>query len=472
MTRQLFTPRPYQDMMRDHILAHPRCAIWAGMGLGKSVSTLSAVDILLLSTDDPVLILSPLRVATGVWPAEAHKWSHLSDISVVPIVGSETERLAAVRIPARVYTCNYDNLVWLVEYWGDRWPYRIVVADEATRLKGFRLKQGGVRARALGKIAHSKVDRFIQLSGTPTPNGLQDLWGMVWMLDKGERLGRTYEAFKNRWFQRSFDGYGVVPLPFAQKEIQERLADLCLAIDAADWFDLEKPIVTDIYIDLPARARVHYREMEDKMFTEMEGHPVEAFGAAARTQKLLQICSGAAYLHGENKEWSVLHNAKIDALSSVVEEAAGMPILVAYNFVSDLARLKAAFPQGRHLDKDTKTVDDWNAGKIPLLFAHPKSAGHGLNLQDGGNIIVYFAVNWNLEEHMQILERIGPTRQMQAGHERNVFVYRILARHTVDEMVLDRLDNKRAVQDILLDAMKRRATCGARARSRSTRAAA
>jgi len=210
-------------------------------------------------------------------------------------------------------------------------------------------------------------------------------------------------------------------------------------------------------VTLPPKARKHYKDMEKEMFTSLDsGHEVEAFNAAAKTQKCLQIANGAMYVGEGAVEWRELHKAKIEALDSIVEEAAGMPVLVAYNFRSDLSRLLKAFPQGRHLDKNPQTIRDWNEGKIPLLFAHPASAGHGLNLQDGGNILVFFAVNWNLEEHLQIIERIGPTRQMQAGHDRPVFIHRILAKGTVDELVLERLETKREVQDILLDAMKRR----------------
>lgn len=453
---QLFTPRPYQTMIRDHILDVPRCAIWAGMGMGKTTSTLNALDALLLVDDAPILVLAPKRVALSTWPEETRKWEHLKDMSVMPIVGDEATRRAALRFDSQIHTMNYENLEWLVAYWGERWPYRTVVSDESTKLKGFRLRQGGKRAQALGRVSHTKIKRFIQLTGTPSPNGLVDLWGQAWFLDAGQRLGRTFSAFTQRWFTTSPDGFGIKPLPFAQAEIQDKLRDLCLTVDAKDWFDLKEPIVNNIFVDLPMKARKHYAEMEKEMFTQIDAHGVEAFGAAARTVKCLQIANGAAYVGESNTEWKELHDAKLQALDSIVEGAAGAPILVAYHFKSDLARLVRAFPQGRPLDADPKTIRDWNAGRIPVLFAHPASAGHGLNLQDGGNIIVYFSHWWNLEERLQILERIGPTRQMQAGHDRPVFVHNIIARDTVDEMVIERCNTKREVQDILLDAMKRK----------------
>lgn len=454
--RKVFTPRPYQTLIRDHILDVPRCAIWAGMGLGKTTSTFNALDALALVDDAPVLVLAPLRVAKSTWPEEAAKWDHLGGINVMPITGTESERRQALRLDAQVYTTNYEQLEWLVEYWGDRWPYRTVVADESTKLKSFRLRQGGKRAQALGKVAHTKIKRFVQLTGTPSPNGLVDLWGQAWFLDAGQRLGRTFSAFSQRWFTKADNGFGLKPLPFAQEQIQDKLRDLCLTIDAKDWFDLKDPIVNNIFVDLPMKARKLYVDMEKQMFMQIDEHDVEAFGAAARTIKCLQIANGAAYVGESNTEWKDLHDAKLEALESIIEEAAGAPVLVAYHFKSDLARLQKAFPKGRQLDADPGTIKAWNAGRIPVLFAHPASAGHGLNLQDGGNILVYFGHWWNLEERMQILERIGPTRQMQAGYDRPVFVHNILARGTVDEMILERIQTKREVQDILLSAMKRK----------------
>jgi len=460
--RQEFTPRPYQGMIIDHILDTPRCAIWAGMGTGKTVATLTAIDTLQMVEDGPVLVVAPLRVANDTWPNEVLKWKHLRGMNVSVITGVERERIAAIKTPAQVYVTNYEQLVWLVEYWGDRWPYATVVLDESTKVKNFRLRQGGKRAQALGSIAHTRIKRLIELTGTPASNGLKDLWGQSWFLDAGTRLGRTYTAFSQRWFQQGYDGFSLVPVPAAQTEIQDRLRDVCLTIEAKDWFDLHEPIVNDIMVDLPPKARKHYREMEDAMYTELEGIEVEAFNAAAKTIKCLQLAAGAAYTDDTRKNWTETHKVKLEALESIIEEAAGMPVLVAYNFKSDLARLLKAFPQGRHLDKSPGTIKDWNAGKIPVMFAHPASAGHGLNLQDGGNILVFFSPNFNLEEHLQIIERIGPTRQLQAGYDRPVFIHRIIARDTVDELVLERLTTKRRVQDILLDSMKRRKTKNAK----------
>lgn len=452
-----FTPRPYQVIARDHLLDTPRCALWAGMGMGKTSSTLLAADALSLTSTHPTLVLAPLRVASSTWPDEAKKWRQFSHLDIVPVVGSPDERARALKRDAPIYSTNYDNLVWLVERFGDKWPFRQVVADESTRLKSFRLKQGGKRAAALGKVAHKHVERFIQLTGTPSPNGLIDLYGQAWFLDAGQRLGRTFTGFTDRWFKLKHDGYGLEAMPHAQAEIQQRLADICLTLDPKDWFDLRAPIVNVIKVQLPAKARSVYRDMEREMFTRLEGNDIEAFGAAARTIKCLQLANGAAYV-GEPSEgkYVEVHDAKLQALESIVEEAGGMPVLVAYHFKSDLARLLRAFPKGQALDADPRTIESWNAGHIPILFAHPASAGHGLNLQDGGNIVAFFGHWWNLEEHDQIIERIGPVRQMQAGRDRPVFIHYIVAEDTVDEMIMDRRESKRSVQDLLLEAMKRK----------------
>ncbi len=453
-----FIPHGYQSQIITFIQRVKRCAVWAGMGLGKTVSTLTALDELdSVENIYPVLVVAPLRVARTTWPNEVHKWDHLRHIQIMPIVGSLGERRAALRAKVQVYTVNFEQLPWLVEYLNDKWPFRTVVIDEATKLKGFRLRQGTQRAKALARVAHTKIKRIVLLTGTPAPNGLQDLWGQMWFVDAGERLGRTYDSYKQRWFRPAWNGHGLEPIETTQAHVQERLADVCVTIDAADWFDLKAPIVNKIMVELPAKARILYKEMESKMFMELEGgHTVEAVNAAAKTMKCLQLANGAAYLE-DSDEWQKVHDEKLDALEEVIEEAAGMPVLVAYHFKSDLARLKARFPEGRVLDASPQTQTDWNEGRIPLLFAHPQSAGHGLNLQDGSNILAFFSVNWNLEEHQQIIERIGPVRQLQAGHKRPVFLHFILATDTVDELILERLETKRATQDILLDAMKKRA---------------
>ena len=451
-----FTPRPYQRLITEQILDIERTAIWAGMGMGKTGGALTALNDLQLVDGRPQLVVAPLRVAATTWPDEAKKWDHTAHMQVVPIIGSEAARRAALRQDANLYTTNFEQLPWLVEQFEKRpWPFRTVVVDEATKLKGFRLRQGTARAKALARVAHTQCERFIELTGTPSPNGLADLWGQMWFLDKGARLGRTYDDFRKRWFQKSYDGCSIEALPYAQQQIQAVLKDLCLTIDAKDWFDLHDPIINDIYVDLPAKARALYEDMEKRMFMELAGHAVEAVGAAARTLKCLQIANGAAYVGDSGKEWAEVHDIKLQALEEVVEEAGGMPVLVAYHFKSDLARLQKAFGSAAVTLDSTEGLRRAQRGEGKVWLGHPASMGHGVDgLQEHSNIMCFFGHWWNLEERLQIIERIGPTRQMQSGKDRPMFIHNIIARGTVDELVIKRVQTKRAVQDLLLDAMK------------------
>lgn len=452
-----FLPRRYQELIGGFIVGNKRCAVWSSPGTGKTGATLSALEDLTFVEDVyPALIVAPLRVARTTWPNEVRKWNHLKHLRVVVVTGSLKERRAALRIPADIYTTNFEQLPWLVEELGDRWPFKTVVADEATKLKGFRLRQGTQRAKALARVAHTKIKRIILLTGTPSPNGLQDLWGQMWFVDKGDRLGRTFDAFKQRWFRASHTGFGVEATDQAQGEIQAALKDVCITIDAADWFALEEPIINKIMVELPASAKVMYKQMEKQFFMELEGgQQIEALNAAAKSMKLLQIANGAAYLEG-GQDWEKIHDEKLDALEEIIEEAAGMPVLTAYHFKSDLARLKKRFPDG--IDLSAKGgLERAQAGEGRVWFGHPASMGHGVDgLQYHTNIMAFFGYSWSLENYLQFIERIGPTRQLQAGFKRPVFMHMIMAADTVDELVLERLHSKREVQDILMEAMKER----------------
>jgi SNF2 family DNA or RNA helicase len=381
---QPFTPRPYQRLITEHELTLARGGVWAGMGTGKTAATLEAISALQLTESRPVLVLAPLRVAQSTWPDEARKWSSFSHLEVVPVVGDAKAREAALKRDAAVKTINYEMIPWLVEQCGDKWPFGMVVADESTRLKSFRLGgSGGKRARSIAKVAHKSTDRWVNLTGTPSPNGLIDLWGQSWFVDAGQRLGRTFGAFEQRWFTKQPRGSGgffaTIPMPTAQEQIEDRLRDLHMTIDARDWFDLREPIVNIVKVTLPAKARRIYEDLEKEMFASIGEHEIEAVNAGARTIKCLQLANGAIYHEGGG--FAEVHDAKLQALESITEEAMGASVLVAYHFKSDLARLQRAFPYGRVLDSNPQTIRDWNDGKIRLLFAHPESAGHGLNLQ-------------------------------------------------------------------------------------------
>lgn len=465
-----FTARPYQSIMLDHIVPRERSALWVPPGFGKTPVGLMYLDGKFLAGEDhPALVLGPKRVVRGVWPKESQKWDHLRHISVVSVTGSDAEKRLSLKQDASVIACNYENIPWLVDYWGDRWPYRIVIADESTRLKNLRLSfqtsskgkqfvrgQGGKRSRALGSLAHTKIKQFIELSGTPAPNGLVDLWGQMWFLDGGVRLGRSFTAFKQRWFRPSPDGYGSIPLHGAEAEIHDKVRDLCLSLKVEDWFDIQLPIMSTIEVDLPPRARQLYDDMEKDMFAQIEEHGVEAFNAAARTQKCLQLANGACYID-DKQNWKDVHEEKLLALDSLVEESSGMPMLVGYEFKSDRARILQYFGE-RAVDISTDAgMTKFMKGRTAIGLAHPKSMGHGVDgLQDITNILALFGHNWDLELYQQLIERIGPVRQEQSGHKRPVYVYHIIARNTVDELVMARRETKREVQDLLLDAVKRR----------------
>lgn len=436
----------------QRIHENQRCALWMPMGGGKTVTTLTALDALATTEQVyPALIMAPLRVTKTVWPEEPAKWEHLAHLRVAVMAGEMVKRFAALDSDSDIYCVNYENLKWLKNALNGEWPFVTLVADEVTRLSGFRLKQGSARAGFLRDVAHTKIHRFVGLTGTPAPNGLSKLWGQTWFIDEGKRLGKSYTAFEQRWFSKGWDGYSLSPLPNAQGEIQQALSDVCFTIEG---LQVDEPVVTPVWADLSHYPRETYKRFEREMFAEIEGKGVEVFNAAALTSVLHQVTNGATYTD-DQKNWELVHDEKLAALDSVIEEASGAPVLVAYHFKHDLARLRKAYPQGRLLDTDPKTIRDWNEGRIPLLFAHPASCGHGINLAPGGNILAFFSLDWNLENHMQIIERIGPMRQKQAGLDRPVHLYYIMVRNTLDEDIYERLKSKREIQEILLDAMKR-----------------
>lgn len=447
-----FVPRPYQKRIIEFIVDHPKGMLWSGMGTGKTVSTLTALDPLLFMGMGPALVVAPLRVAQSTWPDEVAKWKHLAHLKVSVVCGSVNARRRALEEPADIYCTNFEQLPWLVEHFGKKWPFKIVVVDEATRLKGFRLRQGSQRAKALARV-YSLIDRFIELTGTPAANGLIDLWGQAWFIDKGERLGKSMTEYETRFFRPVRTGneaYMVkyVPVPGAEEQIKALLADVSLTVRAEDYFDIDEPIINNIYVDLPKDLMQKYKELERDLFASLGETTIEAANAQAALNKCLQFASGAVYV--SRNEFEPVHNAKLDALQSVIEEANGASVLVVYQYRHEIARICERFPQARLFSKDPQMVRDWNAGKIPVLLIHPASGGHGLNLQDGGNILCFFSSGFNYEHYAQVIERIGPTRQAQSGHPRAVFVHRIIARGTADEAVYKALERKQNVLEFLM----------------------
>lgn len=442
------------------------------MGVGKTGSAYSIFTTLrMFGVVNRALVIGPKRVAASTWPRERDKFEEsFGHLKVAAAIGTPEQRKRAVMSQPDLLSINYENVEWLVEGYGDEWPFDIVIADESTRIKGLRVAQltsktgteftrgqGSVRAKALSKIAHKHVRHWLNLTGSPAPNGLQDLWGQMFFVDGGTRLGSSFSAFERRWFRSipTSDGYSMLePLPHAEKEIKDLIRDVCVTVDFADYFPIDKPIEQIIRVPLPPAARRIYEQMEKELFAEIEsGQPIQAFNNGGKLQKCMQIGNGAVY--DSERTWHEVHDAKLDALDSIIAEANGEPIIVRYTHIPDLERILKRFKRARKLDNNPRTEDEWNSGRIPILLTHAASAGHGLNLQDGGRILVDFCTDHNLEHDEQIIERIGPTRQFQSNHPRPVYRYRIVAEDTVEEhSALKCIREKTTLQDSLKAAMK------------------
>jgi hypothetical protein len=487
MTRQLWIPRDYQRAMRDLAIDVPRCQLWCSPGGGKTSTGLTVFDDLRwFGEAKRLLVLSTKRIAQYVWTNEMARWENFSHLTSAVAVGTPTQRLAALRMNADITTANYDVLPWLIETLGDEWPFDMVIADESTKLKSlrialvkhhktgkefYRVGGGGARTGQLARIAHKKVRRWICLTGTPAPNGLLDLYGQAWFCDAGQRLGRSFTAFQERWFRQIKVGddafaYKLEPYPHAEAEIKGLLKDITLTVDAGDYMDLPPVVTNVIKFKLRADHRKLYREMEKDYFIQLRSargvEDIEAFNAGGKSMKCRQLASGAVYAKpdqvGDQAPWIAVHDSKLDAMQDIAEELNGAPLLIAYQFRSDLERLKKAFPKGRYFDDNPKTLADFRAGKIPQLFIHPASGGHGIDgMQDVCNNIAFFSPTWNLEEYEQVVERIGAVRQVSAGFFRSVYIHLIVAEDTVEEEMVERLQTKASVQESLKLAMKRRA---------------
>ncbi len=435
----------YQDKAVDFILSKKKVALLLDMGLGKTVSSLTAiVDLVDSLSVNKVLIIAPLRVANTTWHKEALNWQHTKDLKVNICTGSEKNRRAQLHRSADVYVINRENVEWLVNLYGKKWPFDCVIVDESSSFKS----PASRRFKSLRKTI-SLTEYCALLTGTPSPNGLLDLWSQYYLLDSGERLGRTMTAYKQRFFESDYMGYKFTPRKNASNNIYELVNDITLSMQAEDYIELPERLDSSVFVDLPSKQMKAYKELEKEFILELECESeIEAANAAALANKLLQFSNGAIYTD-DTGNWSEIHKAKLDALADIVEDNSGENILVAYNYKTDLERLKKNFPDAVVMDKAGEAVAKWNNGEIKMLLAHPASAGHGLNLQRGGSLIVWFGLTWSLECYQQFnarLHRQGQTKPCRIVH--------IVANDCIDERVLKVLSDKDAIQDGLLKALK------------------
>ena len=435
----------YQRRAIDFIKTRKRCGLFLGMGLGKTTSTLTAVsDLIDQFAINKVLIVAPLRVANSVWSQETKKWSHLRRLEVSVCTGNEKRRLANLMVGADVYVINRENIMWLVGFYGKNWPFDMVVIDESSSFKNPSTQ----RFKALRKILPF-TEYIVLLTGTPSPNSLLDVWAQMYMIDFGNALGRTFTAYKTRFFEQDYMGYNWAIRPGAAETIHNLLGPNVIHMDADDYLDLPKRIDLTEKIVLGPSIIEKYKEFEKTLLAELDtGEEVEAVSAAALANKLLQFANGAMYTD-KNGSWSNIHDTKLDALVEIIEDNPDENVLVAYNYRFDLERLTKRFPDAVVLDKSQETIDRWNRGEIRMLLAHPASAGHGLNLQDGGALIVWFGLTWSLEYYQQFNARLH-----RQGQTKPVRILHVVCGDTIDERVMGVLIQKDATQKTLLNALK------------------
>ncbi len=483
--------RPYSDLhnyqfnMIQWIKQHPKCTLWAEPGLGKTVATLTALkDLRAEGKINRVLVIAPLRVSESVWPQEPGQWEHLSEMTVERLYWPDARENKSYLFDIRhdchqsdkqntkvftyyyekwlkgklsskadVYVINREQLFNLGRAIHKNWGFDTIVLDEASSFKNRSSKRWKVLKHIL-----PKVDRLIELTGTPAPNGLMDIWAQIYLLDNGKRLGKTMTAYKEKYFYPDYNGWNWTLRNGADVEIHDKVQDLCLSMKEEDYLELPayNPVYTEL--ELPAKVRAQYKELEKEFLLELEGDvSITAVHAAALSSKLLQFCNGAVYIDTDDdwrypnlsaEKWKQIHTVKLDALEEIIEEAQGEPILVAYQYKHDLARLQKKFSKGRTLDSD-KDIEDWNNKKISLMFVHPARAGHGLNLQYGGAIGVWLGLTWDLELYFQFNKRLH-----RQGQDHPVVMHHLLIKDSIEGVVLKRLDGKKLSQNELMDAMK------------------
>lgn len=442
-----YSPHDYQAYAKDFVLEHPYCGLILDMGLGKSVITLTALWDLILDSFDlgRVLVIAPKRVAEDTWPREIEKWDHLKGLSYSLVLGSEKQRREALGRRAFLYIINRENVAWLVE--NTRWRFDALVIDELSSFKSSKAQ----RFRALKKV-RPLCRRVIGLTGTPAPNTLIDLWPQIYLLDMGQRLGRFVTHYRNQYFlpdRRSQNMvYSYKLREGAEREIYERISDICISMKAADHLHMPELVSSCVEVHMSDGERKQYDTLRRDMVLKVQDGEIDAVNAAALSGKLLQMASGAVY----DSEGRVLriHDRKLDALEDIIEAANGKPLLVAYWYRHDLERIRERFDV-RVIDTE-KDIADWNAGRIPVACIHPASAGYGLNLQAGGSTIVWYSLTWSLELYQQLNARLW--RQGQTAS--TVVVQHIVIAGTHDEDVMQALNRKNMGQAALIDAVKAR----------------
>ena len=449
----IYEPYPYQQYCAARIVADAAVGLFLDMGLGKTVITLDAINTLRYDrwAVQRVLIIAPKKVAEGTWTKEAQKWEHLRHLRISAVLGSQQKRLRALATPADIYVINRDNVAWLVDYFKNAWPFDMVVLDESSSFKNSQSK----RFKAL-KLVRSRINRLVELTGTPASNGLIDLWAQIYLLDGGARLGRTLGQYRERFFdpdKRSRTQiFSYTPKDGSMEYIQQAIGDICVSMKAEDYLNLPDRMFDDVPVVLDDKARKAYRQLERDLLLELDEGQITAASAGVLTGKLLQLCNGAVY--DSEKRPLAIHNCKVEAFLEVLEQLNGQHCLVFYNFQHDRDRLLAALePLGLRVRVYQSAADEdaWNAGEIDVLLAHPASCAYGLNLQNGGHHIVWFGLTWSLEQYEQANKRLH-----RQGQRHPVIVHHLVVQGGMDEDVIESLRAKGDTQEVLMDALKAR----------------
>lgn len=443
-----YSPHEYQAFATNFILEHPIAAVLLDMGLGKSVITLTAIEELMHDRFEvsKVLVIAPLRVATNTWPSEIKKWDHLHGITYSVAVGTEPQRKAALAAKADIYIINRENVQWLIEKSGVPFDFDMVVIDELSSFKSGQAK----RFKSLVKM-RPRVKRIVGLTGTPSSNGLMDLWAEFRLLDMGERLGRYIGQYRRTYFvpdKRNGEIiYSYKPLPGAEEAIYRRIGDITISMKSADYLKMPKCVINEVPVWMEPHQKDLYEQLKQKMVISLKESEINAANAAALSGKLLQMANGAVY-DGMGEPF-LIHNEKLDALKDLIEGANGKPVLIAYWYKHDLDRIKSRFDI-REIKTD-RDIADWNAGSIPVAVIHPASAGHGLNLQAGGSTLIWFGLTWSLELYQQTNARLW-----RQGQTETVVIHHIITKDTIDEDVMVALRKKERTQSSLINAVKAR----------------